>query len=240
MSKAKHTIRNSSLIFALGYLLVFALFYSQLLISLPEPLMIAIEEVRIVYDRIIPVLAAAILLFTEDSLKSTALFALPLSISKLAFYLPYSYLYYLLGLHYDSLESLFLGLFATLGEIAACYATVLLLNLVARLFAKRQARISLGRELDLKKDLVKTSLLEIDSPINNGVFYTSLTNFVYIFSVTVYDIVVFLFSYSNIKLEEYITILLDLSLCLATFVISFIIAVFIKNMLCRGASKEEE
>ncbi len=233
MQKKSHIIRNISLIFALGYLLVFLAFYSQLLVTLPEPLTILFEEIRIVYDRLIPPIAAAILLFTKDTLKSAAIYALPMSLTKVAFYLPYSYLYYLLGYHYDSLESLFLGLFASIGEIATCYITVLLLFILARYLAKKEAKITEFRDLDLQKDVVKTPLLQIDGAINKGVFYLCLTNFVYILAITVYDIVVFLFSYTSIKSEEYITMLLDISLCLATFVLSFIIAIFIKNIIKR-------
>jgi hypothetical protein len=43
----------------------------------------------------------------------------------------------------------------------------------------------------------------------------------------------FVISYSDIKLEEFITMALDISLVLAAFVISFIASIFVKNTVVK-------
>lgn len=188
-------------------------------------------------ELLMPLVGAAVLLITRAfyGTKYTLLRAIPLSVMRIFYLLPYYYLYFVFD-GYSSIEALLFGLLSSIPEIAVQYALMLALFVIMRVLSQRR----LGEGEALCQSLSSDGIFRLEAAGCFALFGASLCAFAYLFVRECIDTVSFLIEYSgSYTVAEIIFITVSFLLDFALLFLYHICLRLVCRRICCGYITED-
>lgn len=235
----KPMIRKYAIILAVANLITFAVYHTALYVFRTQATLYVYFYFSELMNTILPVVSAVGLLaaYASCGANKPLLYCLYFSLTSLLNYFPYyayeyAYQGYEIGtvLTFASLE----GVFMTAAVYARTLALYLLMLFALTRFSKHKV---------LTKDAIfkKTDILDFQHPVTFSLFTASIASFIYNLVLEIIDTVSYIREVEgSFEVGEIIYIMMRYVFILALMFISHAVAVFVKNKLTVGHSKEDE
>jgi hypothetical protein len=182
-------ISRASFYLFLAYLLSFVLYYVATFIHPTDVLtyiwLFAERATYLLFPTISAVLT--LIVFVYCGAYKGAVAAIPLSLTRLVYLIPYYYLY-IIQEGYDSIESLGYGTLLSLGEIIILYGVIMLITVLVGFIIKKR-----GYEPEVA--LAKRTVLDFADPVSLSFMLISLFSCVYLTVKEIADTVYFISEY---------------------------------------------
>ncbi len=223
----RHT-RRVTLYLLLGYLASYAVFHISSYVSSAAFFFYLNEFVKRGTYLLLPLIASAAMLVTSayTTLSKTLLRAIPFSLVRIVYFLPYFYMYnYAYGMGYDTSEALLFGLLLSVGEAIIVYILSVIVFLILRAIVRR-----LGGKDEFCASIEKETCLDFSDPVASAFAIISAAAFLYFLVYEIINTVGFISEYgASAKPGEIIYMIVSYLYDIALFFIHFYALAISKN-----------
>lgn len=239
----KRTYRRAVIFLVVGSLMQYALFHVSNLMRFGE-LGEVFGYVTYYFDRVweffFPALSATLMLITlsKDGYRHALTGGIGYAVSRAAYYIPLGYMM-ALGYGYDSIESLFSGLFLSILMAVVAYLESLLCVLLAILPAHFKAKREGSTSLPLiAESLPRADALDVSDVGAAAVGIISLVQFIKLIAVEIADTVEFFLDGAAYSTDEIIYIVFKYVFAILILAITYFVLFRIKRRV--GACEDDE
>ena len=226
----KKNCRLSIFYLALVSLAAFIIYYLPLIYDLGTAFIyISYFSVEFI-NSAIPLTSAAVLVLATANLcaKSCFLKALPFTLIRLPYLIPYYYCKFVVD-YYDSVEAIFLAIFYSILLIILFYFEIILYSFVIRRVLKKKS----------ESCSLYAPIFDVDAPVTYAVAICAFIRFAMNIAKEIYNAVIYFIDFSGTyKLSEILYIILCFILVLVFAILSHALACFVKNKLYNKETQE--
>ena len=193
-------------------------------------LLIASSHLINFFEGLFPPLVSLIIFIARgEGLKNKILPAFLLSLTRLAYTLPYYYIYYVADV-FDTSESIVLSLLVSFLFIAGAFLQTFICIIILNAIEKRANKTSIDR--------IKVRLFDLDDHLNFGIVLCSVISFIIFFVRECISTVEYLIDNAgSYRLDEILTIVLAYVLLVLFAFIYYTVSVLVKNRILNTASE---
>ena len=220
---SKRNYKHAILWLTLALLVAFLIYYLPLLYDTGAAITyISYFTVQLI-NTALPLVSAAVLILkaSDSSTKKIFKSALPFSLVRLPYLLPYYYCRFVVD-YYDSLEAICLSAIYSLLLMLVFYIEVAVYTIIIRKVLKKSD----------EAPILNAHPFDLDAPVTYSIAICAIIGFFIDLSFEIYDTVYYFIDYSGTyKLTEILYIILCFVLILVFAIVSHTVACFIKNKL---------
>ena len=191
----------------------------------------------------LPIMATLMLvLASRESTKKAFLHILLVSSARIYYTLPYYYLIFIYNYQYDTIESIFISLIASIVAILLISLGALISFIIAILIFGKRTKKHYREALTMLPELVnKPSTLDFLNTVSLPILIFALLRFIISLVTEVIDTIIFFVEYGDsYTLTEIGTMVGNYILLFVLLVVSYIISAKVKNHLAKYAKELDE